>query len=75
MKGIGEFSGVKVRRMDHLHKNDKTERATREESNDNPEISDRKWISDIPGHPSVGSQTEISTCFLRNHRINIKYEH
>jgi len=28
MKGIGEFSGVKVRRMDHLHKNDKTERAT-----------------------------------------------
>ena len=33
MKGIGEFSGGKVRRMDHLQKNDKTEIATGLEMN------------------------------------------
>ncbi len=58
MENICEFSG-KVR-MDHQQKNDKTERARgpgrknktgdrKGESNDSPEIPDRRITSDIPG--------------------------
>ena len=49
--------------MDHQQKNDKTKRARglgrknkrgdrKRESNDSPEILDRRVTSDIPGHPS-----------------------
>ena len=54
-----------VRRMDHQQKNDKTERARglgrrktnkrgdkKGESNESPEIPDRRKISDIPGLPT-----------------------
>ena len=55
----------KVRRMDHYQKNDKTERARglvrktkrgdrKRESNDSPEIPDRRMTSDIPGLPFGG---------------------
>ena len=53
MKNIWEFSGKKVRRMDHEQKNDKTEK-----SNDSPEIPDRRVTSDIPGLPSEGEKEE-----------------
>ena len=49
-----------VRRLDHYQKNDKTEKARglgrnnkrdmKGESNDSPEIPDRRVTSDIPGH-------------------------
>ena len=51
----------KVRRMDHEQGNDKTERATmlgrrtrdkKRESNDSPEITDRRKTSDITSLPS-----------------------
>ena len=59
------FLGEKVRRMDHYQKNDKTEKEKglgrkkknkrwdrKGESNDSPEIPDRREPSDIPSLPS-----------------------
>ena len=55
--------------MDHLQKNDKTERARglgrntedrKRESNDSPEIPDRERLSDIPVLPSWGKQSKYT---------------